>query len=360
MLARIRWWRLNRQVLVAACSASVLALAGCYTPVPSKLPADGLGPLVPPDPPDSRPCKLDLVGNLLLRESGGHILIDASVNDQPVRMVLDTGADYTILTPQAEKRLHLDRENWPDSTVAGIGGTRKSTFFQAETLRLGNLYGTTWNFLVADVAATNVEPKPDGLLGADLLRLYDFDLDLLGGYLRIFYPEHDCSQPSAYLTGPLHMVDLETTIMPGVAVSFNTLALVKLHVRIGDRLLVAEIDSGAPHNVLFLSGLAKLNWSTEQFTADKRGLAGGIGPDLVPTIYHIIPTVGIGDLKIANVPVNAVNTSMGPGGPDIILGLELLRRVHVWISHSSAQVILQMPPMPSPPLPELPTSAGKT
>jgi clan AA aspartic protease (TIGR02281 family) len=278
-----------------------------------------------------------VVADLAVRASSDHIYVDADVNGEPVTMILDTGADNTTLSPQAAKRLGLEQTNWPGTTVVGIGGAQKAAHFQADGLRIGMLHGRTWDFMVADFGGESLEPRPDGLLGADLLRDYDVDLDLPGGHVRAFYPQHDCSQPSAYLTGPLHMVDLEATTRPGIPISLSTLSLVKLHVKIEDQSLVAEIDSGAPNNVLFLPGLAKLKWATSKLAADKLGLIAGIGPSAVQTVYHTIPTMQIGGVRLENVPVNVVNTSMGPVGPDMIIGLELLRRIHVWISHSSAK-----------------------
>jgi predicted aspartyl protease len=266
-------------------------------------------------------------------------------------MLLDTGADHTTLTPQAAKRLGLDRTNWSDANFGGIGGQRKVVYYQSDNIRFGMMHGWDWLFAVADVGLESLSPTPDGLLGADIFGNYDIDLNLPGRSLRVFYPQHDCSKPSAFLTGTLRMVDLESTIKPGVPISMDTLAQIRLHVTIDGHSLVAQIDTGAPNNILFLSGLEKLKWNDAMLAMDPVDVVTGIGPEPVKALNHIVPELQIGSLRLEKIPVKILSAALGPAGPDMIIGLELLRRVHVWISHSSAKVILQYPPMPSPPLP---------
>ena len=352
-----------RRALTGAAWATLLALAACQTAQPLRggapRPADGTAPLIPLDPPDSLPCKLDVVADLPLQEANHHLLVDVLINEKPARMILDTGAETTILSPDAAKRLSLDREG-PFGTVLGIGGERKALRFQADSIRLGTLHGSTWNFVVADVVSGYSDPKPDGLLGADIFRTYDIDLNLPAGRLRAFYPEHDCSRPSVYLTGPTHSVDLEATTFPNYPTSFATLSMLRLHVKVGGQPLVAEIDTGAPHNIVFLTGLAKLKYTASDVKSDKRVYTIGIGPDAVRSLRHVLPELSIGDLEMRNVPVNLVNTTLGPTGPDIIIGLNLIKQLHIWISHSSDDVIFQYPPLASPPLPEESPVPGKT
>jgi predicted aspartyl protease len=345
--------------LLGICGAAVLMLAGCSTPKSAfeDLPADGTRPLVPPEPTDSKPCMLDVVADLPVHEDHGRLMTRANINGQPANMIFDTGSDVTLLTPDGAKRLGLSKQNAYASTLSGIGGSRKAIPFQADAIRVGVLHGDDWGLEVADIRLGELGAKPDGLLGAELFRRYDIDLDLAGGDVRIFYAEHDCSAPSAYLTGPLHMVPLESTIRPGVPISLDMLSYITVHVKIGGQSLVALIDSGSMENLVFASGAAKLKWTQGDAGVGKERMSGGIGPAVVRGRERVISALSIGDVRLENVPVTATEMAIAPSGADMILGLPFLQRVHVWVSHSSAHVILQAPPAPSPELPPLPDAA---
>jgi predicted aspartyl protease len=348
MSFRYRHRRLRFLAGVFGCCVGLSALAACGTTSadqPTGRPADGTAPVFPPKPTDALPCKLAVAAELPVLQRAGHLFVDAVVNDKPVQMMFDTGSEFTILTPQAEKRLRLDRENFPASKVYGIGGEQSAVNFQADTLWLGKLYAKDFDFVVADVGFQ------DGLIGSDLLYGFDVDLNFQSDQIRLFVPKHDCSDAAAYLTGKLHKVDLEATVLPGMTISRATVAEVKIHVSVGGQSLIAQIDSGAPHSLLFPSGAAKLRLTQQAVARDARGVSSGIGMQVVPTIFHTLPDLSIGDVKIADVPVSIVAESSGFGGPDMLIGLDMLNRAHFWISHSSAKLIVQYPPRPSPPLP---------
>ena len=144
-------------MMVSGCQSTAVESSGTR-------PVDNTSPLVAAEPPDLRPCKLDVVADLAIQRQQGIILVDATINDQPARMVLDTGSQDTIITPNTAKRFRLQETNFPAGEMAGIGGVRKSAFYQADNVRIGSLHGRTWNFVIADVGAGYFHPAPDGLL----------------------------------------------------------------------------------------------------------------------------------------------------------------------------------------------------
>ena len=175
MVAGVLSRRQSRCALFAVCSAIFVALAGCQSSPPqrSDAPADGTRPLVPPDPPDSLPCKLDVVADLAVRASSDHIYVDADVNGEPVTMILDTGADNTTLSPQAAKRLGLEQTNWPDTTVVGIGGAQKAAHFQADGLRIGMLHGRNFSLRQTRTVISQIITQT-GSMRHELMQAYLF------------------------------------------------------------------------------------------------------------------------------------------------------------------------------------------
>jgi predicted aspartyl protease len=371
MLTRNAMRRLSGPILSGpstALLAVALCLSGCQTPQPQT----GLKAIMatlaatesPPDPTDTLPCQLDLVADLPLHEVAAHYTVDVTVNGMPARMLLDTGSFQTMLSSAAADRLALHRSRTePGRTIRGVGGERRAAVYASDTLQVGLLQGRNWRFLVADLGLDRLNKQVDGLLASDFLSRYDVDIDLPGHKVALYYPEHDCSRPSAYLQGPLYQVAIGKTAVP---LNEKAAALVKakfgnlhptygtpyLNVSVSKQTLLAAIDTGAPHNVLFPSGMAKLKLGVSQFAKDARINSGGMGPDKVPAILHVIDEVDIGDLGVRNVPFLVLRDGPGRGGsPDLLLGLDVMKQIHFWISHTSGTLIMQYPPQPSPPPP---------
>ena len=124
----------------------------------------------------------------------------------------------------------------------------------------------------------------------------------------------------------------------------------RIPVMIGGVRLEALIDSGAPENFLFRPMASRLAAAAGALRAGRRhGHAFGIGPEAVRAQEEVAADVAVGDsLHVQNMPLVALDQD-GPGSVDLILGLAFLARVHVWISHSDGQIVMQYPPRPTPP-----------
>jgi hypothetical protein len=68
---------------------------------------------------------------------------------------------------------------------------------------------------------------------------------------------------------------------------------------------------------------------------------------ILTAVEHTIDATDVGDWKILKLPVVRVDQSV-PAGTDTLIGLDFLKRVHVWISQSSSSLIMQYPPSSSP------------
>ncbi len=346
--------------------ALIVALAGCADQNTQSV-RTFLAAADKPPVQDMLPCQLALAAELPYRIVSSHMVLDASINGQPATFIFDTGAFKTVLMPEAAARLGLKRQRGSIAPIIGIGGMRQAAMYEARTLHIGTLHGEKWHFIVADLGLSAFNPPVDGSLGADILWQYDIDIDVPDSKVVLYGPQHDCSKPSVFLNQPLYGVPLEKPFRfvpspraPAFIKAFFALsppveASPRIRVMIAGKPIVAEIDSGAPHSVLFLGAASRLGLTGDQLGRDPGFLAHGIGPGAVPARRHVIPPITIGELEISNLPV-AVLPQDYTKGVDMILGLDLLSRVHAWVSHSSGNFIMQYPPASSPTLPVLPTT----
>jgi len=123
----------------------------------------------------------------------GHFEVEAEVNGQPARLLVDTGASHTVFATPSAERLGLHRT--PSSARAGGVGSSdhatESTFVDA--LRLGAVLlrdVAAWTFDLAHVnralAARGGQPV-DGAVGGDVLRPAEAVIDYARAtlYLRV-------------------------------------------------------------------------------------------------------------------------------------------------------------------------------
>jgi len=292
------------------------------------------------------PCVLALNSQLPLRSTTGHKLVDALIDEQPATLIFDTGAYSSLLTTQAVSRLHLhadqdfsERFRGPEDpwTVSGIGGARLATWVMAKHVQVGALSGRHFHFLTID------GKMHDGLLGNDILKGYDVDLDFPGKEIRLYKTYGDCAAPKVFLTPPLYVVPLilanDTSVMS---------PLVKVTVDGHD--LVALIDTGASSSALYQRGAAKIGLAPKDLAADRHGTTTGVGPQEVPVSSHIFASVTVGDLTLRHMPIDIMQADDEPP-VDMLLGADFQQRIHLWISYSSQKLVMQFPPSASPAAP---------
>ncbi len=290
------------------------------------------------------PCQLALNSQLPIEGRS----IPARIDDQPVALVLDTGSWTTILTPDAVKRLGLRAD--PDKSegfrgtpedpwsMRGLGGERIGLEVMARHFDLGRNHGRRFHFLTADLGA-DLGLEGDGLLSTDFLHDYDIDLDFPASEVRLYLALGSCERPKVLLQPPLYPVRMlrdEADRRP------------RLMVSVDGHDFVALLDTGASHSAIFKPAAAALGVSIANQPADQHFDSRGIGPGKVASVRHAFSAVTVGDLTMRNMKLDVLDET--GGDVDVLLGADFQHRVHVWISNSTGMLVMQYPPLPSPPL----------
>jgi len=287
-------------------------------------------------PDDS--CKMAFATDLPVTISGGHLLAQALLNGEPTTMVVDTGADTTTLARSSAHKHHLQLEMLNGFAV-GIGGRQQVYGFDTKTYQIGRLHGGSFRLMASDLGQVD-EPGVDGLIGVDFLGAYDVDLDLSGGKFTLYRTYAGCREPRTPLGGELYSAPLVSSAD----------ARPRVEVEIGGKRLTALIDTGAPGTMLFRDSARRIGLDIDTLTTDHRFQIGGVGSRRRDAVLHVLAPIKLGDLTVSNLPVAIIN-QRSDDDVDMLLGLDFLSRVHPWFSFSSHTLILQFPPLPSPPQP---------
>jgi Aspartyl protease/Domain of unknown function (DUF4124) len=113
---------------------------------------------------------------------GTPIVVQARINGAgPIALVLDTGADRTMVAPAALARLGIGVPGTYRAEVRGVTGAARADVLWIESLDVAG----AWAGPLPIVAHDADIPLADGLLGRDFLSLFSVTIDTRTGTVRL-------------------------------------------------------------------------------------------------------------------------------------------------------------------------------
>jgi len=107
-------------------------------------------------------------------EPGAPILVSARIGGNgPVMLILDTGADRTMVAPQALSRLGISTANAPRAEIRGVTGSGQGEVVQVASLEVGEARVGPLRIVAHDADLS----RADGLLGRDFLEHFTVTID---------------------------------------------------------------------------------------------------------------------------------------------------------------------------------------
>lgn len=305
-------WRARN--LVPFLAAAVLALAGCTGPQPGF----------------SGGCPLDPVTQVPVHMYSGLPLIDGTIAGKPVRMVLDTGADRTLLSEAAVRRLGLRRGS-NATRSAGIGGSFAAFDALAGSINFGKVSVPLSSVVVGNFALGLSESQVDGLLGADLWRGLDVDLDLPARTATFYRAEH-CQRRGPPWAGPA----VEIRGLAGPADRLLLPAALDGHGA------VAIFDTGAQVSGVSFRLAARAG---ERGEPAREVRIRGAGSNVAKLQAQRFASFRVGPLFFRD-PVLPILPL--PQFADALVGEDMMRGCRVWFSFAARQLFLATPEMTAP------------
>lgn len=271
-----------------------------------------------------------------VRVRDGFPLVPATVGATPVTLLLDTGAQGMLVTPEAAAALGLPPDPGVTTRMFGTGGFRDVPNVVLQNLRLGGALVPAHSTPVAALPGVpTTEPPLAGLLGAPLLAAYDLDLDVPGGRMTL-YESNGCGATPPPIPGPVTTLPLEVT-PAGEAF---------LPVRINGETLLALLDTGSRATLLTTDAARRLGLAGPVSANTARGVDNAA----MPLSHHRVREMRVGEDVVPNAPVSVAPLQLGRG--DMLLGLDYLGRRRVWVSYRTGRVVIGLrPDAPASPAP---------
>src|SRR6185312_651807 len=132
-------------------------------------------------------CPLVPLAQAPLDTRGNLMFVAAGINGRPVRFLVDTGAERTVLTETAVARLGLPHDPQHVSRTIGIGGISANRDALLPGIVMGGTRFPLDRVAVGHFVFDHVPgPQVDGLLGADILLAFDMDIDQAAHQLTLY------------------------------------------------------------------------------------------------------------------------------------------------------------------------------
>ena len=155
-----------------------------YTNAPERVPEpyrSRLGPLSParvapatPEESVPSPVRPAMVSTRIPYTPGAPIIVSARIGGTgPLTLILDTGADRTMVSPQALSRLGIAMADAPRALIRSVTGTAQGHAVEVASLEIGEAKAGPLRIIAHDAELKTA----DGLLGRDFLEHFTVTID---------------------------------------------------------------------------------------------------------------------------------------------------------------------------------------
>jgi predicted aspartyl protease len=271
---------------------------------------------------EEKKCQLIQLASLDMIPGAPHILVTASVNGQPLTMMVDTGGWATALTESKAKQLGLSVETHPGSRMAIFGGIQLKHFTTFAGFTLGRMRAPTLTYpLLPDGF---LPPDVDGILSPDFLANFDLDFDFANGKLNLFSRDH-CEGKVVYWT---------KEPVAKIALSRPDAAHITIPVTLDGHEIKALVDTGGGGSAVMSLDVAEDLFDLKD---DDPKLETVPGPNGIKTARkYPFKLLAFGDVQVLNPQIILVSdrdAQMGPRRPPMIIGIGILRQLHMYIDY---------------------------
>ncbi len=274
-------------------------------------------------------CKLGKIAEFPTTMVGLHPLMTASINDVDVQFVVDSGANYSMISAASAAELKLKISPAPFGLyVKGAHGTADVSIATAKTFTLAGVPLHNVEFLVGGSEAGQ---GSIGVLGQNFLHSGDVEYDLGQGVVRLMKAE-DCSKALlAYWVGkstPYSVIDLVSE----PALSGQKLSHTLSSAYVNGAEIRVMFDTGAGTSVLSLKAAARAGIKPDSPGVVSAGASHGIGRSTFATYIAPFSSFKVGDEEIKNTRLRIGDIDLP--NADMLIGADFFLSHRIYVANS--------------------------
>jgi hypothetical protein len=286
-------------------------------------------------------CRLKQVASIPATFTNqGRILLDTMIDDDPEKLILDTGSPFNVLA-----EAYVERRSMPIIQTRRLGfgltGKELNRVARISQLTLGKMVARSPVFVVGAIGGDGSKGGPVGLFGTEYLAGYDVEIDPTGGLVNLFQPRH-C--PGAGLYWANEYFQIPVSLVDG-----NHL---EVQIEVDGKLLNGIIDTGAPGLTMRLAAAdAVFNITADQTAGQPHRTTSGMDGIKIDAFPHTFQSLTFGGITLHNTKVTIADIDQGKGAEytgtritgnhaqfDMLIGMSFLRKLHLFIAYSESMV----------------------
>ena len=274
-------------------------------------------------------CRPSPKAELAVTPMGNIPIVAVRINGGTADFLFDTGAERTIISAAAAKRLGVAAHYEYARPMRSLGGAVSGGDARLRSFELGGMAVSNFTILVGPVSLPSVDGKPiEGLLGADFLADYEIDLDLAHRRISLFAP------PPCPVGAPAWSTTYST-----IAANRSLHDRLFFRVRLDGRPLAALIDTGAQLTTLDADTAAAVGVTGLSLARDPVTTLRGATAEPVTSRAHRFAELQIDSEMLRDQTIMV--TRLGLQDADLVLGADFLRWQRVWLSYASHRIFLE-------------------
>jgi predicted aspartyl protease len=273
-------------------------------------------------------CGITQRGTVAVSALGGLPVITLSANGQPVTLILDTGAERTVLTAAAVQRINAQSPRIEfQRQLRGIAGVLSTREVELQSFSVGAVAIPWRRAVVAPITLPNVLAAIDGLLGAETLSDFDIDLDMPHQRLGL-YQKQSCSTAAAAWAGS----------HTGIATGQSRGRHLFFPLLLDDHRIIAFVDTGSQRTVLAARAAHALGLTDAVLARDRPITLQGAATGQLAGQLHRFSKLAIGAEVIRDPEVAVSDLHLADA--DMVIGMDLISSRRLWLSYGSLKIFL--------------------
>jgi hypothetical protein len=237
-------------------------------------------------------------------------------------MLVDTGGFLTCFNEAKASEPGLQVELYPESGIVMYGGQGLRRFVTLADFRIGRMRAPRLGYPL--LPAGRLPDGIDGLLAPDFLANFDVEFDFAGKKVNLFSKDHCEGKVTHWTDAPVTPIPIVRD-EDGVHIS--------THIKLDGKDILANIDTGMSKTVM---SLEDARWKFDIDRDDPRLTDDQTFDDFKGAKHFPFKQMTFGSVQVNNPDIVLVpdrESRMGPNAPSLILGLTVLRNLHMYIAY---------------------------
>jgi predicted aspartyl protease len=295
---------------VLRCCLVLLALAGCE---------HGSG------------CDLVKVAQVPLEPRNGLFAVPVTVNGHAISMMLDTGSEKSLLAEAAVLRLNVDRDGRTSTVLVGASGGSIRTDASIDSMLVGGVPLPANRMAVDSLVGYR---GIDGILGLDILRDFDLDIDAPNRVLTL-YRVRRCERADPPWNEPATPIAGTSTWMGWMEMPFE----------IDGTEEIGVVDTGASNTMITPRLVQRLGLSDRDLANDRVLKLHVVAGDETQARVHRFRTVRVGPITVHNADIIILAKDLPALGGgrrfrEAVIGQDFLGARRVWFSLRTGRLFI--------------------